>query len=341
MKKHGSKTRIGTLLACLAAFLWLMEMFASEAQGQLPKNPTGGKGKKAASLFSPPKNVVAYVNGEPITRQELAEALIARKGKEQLELLINRKIIEQAARKAGVTVTDEEVEADLKEFIHAANCHSVADFERRVLKRRGMSLFEYREDVIKPAILMRKLGGIRIKITEEELRKAFDAKYGERVQCRIILERNRRAAYDLYHKVKGDPAEFIRYAKQQADPNLAAVAGKINPIGRGTSYEIVEDRAFSMKDGEISEVLQVPEGNVILLREKLIPPDATKKFEEERDALRQELLEKKLKVEVPKLFKELRSKAVVRDYLNGRFDIKQILEELGQSGANETPTGGR
>src|SRR5687768_7556757 len=60
------------------------------------------------------KNVVAYVNGQPITRQELGEVLVARKGKEQLRFLINKKIIDQACAKAGVQVTDEEVEENLR-----------------------------------------------------------------------------------------------------------------------------------------------------------------------------------------------------------------------------------
>jgi hypothetical protein len=325
-----------TLGLLLFAAGWIVAQMtpALLAQGETSKKPAPATG------FD--QNVVAHVNGVPITRQELAEELLARKGKQQLELLINRKIIEQAAQKAGVIITDAEVEADLKEFIQTSGCSSAIEFEKRVLKQRQTTLFEYKEDVIKPAILMRKLGGKHVEVTEEELKKAFDAKYGERVECRIILAKDEKAARKTYTDILAAaasnggkdalPNAFLRFAKIQADPNLAACGGTIAPISRHSGYEVLEQKVFALQDGEMTEVIQVPEGFVIVLRERLRPPEAGKRFETEREALRREAAEKKLRVEVPKLFKELRDKAVVRDYLNNKYDIKQIMEELTRVG---------
>jgi parvulin-like peptidyl-prolyl isomerase len=288
------------------------------------------------------KNIVAYVNNVPITRQELAEELIARRGKKQLELLINRKIIEQAAQKAGITVTDEEVEAELKEFMAAAGCTTPREFERTVLHKRDTTLYEYKEDVIKPALLMKKLGGQRVAVSDEDLRKAFESKYGEKVQCRVILEKNKRIADSIYHEIlaeggSGGPealaAAFLRKARTQADPTLAANAGLIH-ISRHSAWPNMEQRAFQLRDHEMSEVLQTPEGYVILLREKLLPPAIGKKFEEEKESLRKEYAEAKLRVEVPKLFKELRDQAVVQDFLNNKYDIKAIMEQLHSARPN-------
>ena len=83
----------------------------------------GGHALLAQAPSPPPaaaamdKNVVAEVNGQLITRAELADELIARKGKKELQLLINRRIIEQACRQAGVTATDAEVEAELRKVV--------------------------------------------------------------------------------------------------------------------------------------------------------------------------------------------------------------------------------
>src|SRR5438874_7651979 len=61
---------------------------------------------------------VAYIYGNvPVTRADLAEFLIARGGYEKLELLVNKKIIETEAAKAGVSVTPQELEAALAEDI--------------------------------------------------------------------------------------------------------------------------------------------------------------------------------------------------------------------------------
>jgi parvulin-like peptidyl-prolyl isomerase len=291
---------------------------------------------KSGSPSEVDRNIVAYVNNVAITRQELAEELLARKGKKQLELLINRKIIEQAAQKANITVTEAEIEADLKDFITASGCSSARDFEKNVLLKRDTSLFEYKEDVIRPAILMRKLGGQRVSVTDEDLKKAFDAKYGERVQCYVILEKNKRNADTIYHELlaaagSGEKnavaSAFMRKAKTQADPHLAANGGLIH-ISRNSAYANMEQRAFQMQDNEMSEVLQTPEGYVIMLREKLLPPIAGKKFETEKETIRKDIAETKLRVEVPKLFKELRDKAVVQDFLNNKYDIKAIMEQL-------------
>jgi parvulin-like peptidyl-prolyl isomerase len=294
-------------------------------------------GKSGPGVGEGDKTIVAYVNGVPITRQELAEELIARRGKKQLELLINRKIIEQAAHKAGVTVSDAEIEAELKEFMAAAGCATAREFERNVLQKRDTTLYEYKEDVIKPAILMRKLGGQRVAVTDEDLRKAFESKYGEKVQCRVILEKNKRQADAIYHEIlsaagSGDAdaiaAAFLRKARTQPEPTLAANAGLIH-VSRHSAWPNMEQRAFQLRDGEMSEVLQTPEGYVILLREKLLPPVAGKKFEDEKENLRKEYAEAKLRTEVPKLFKELREQAVVQDFLNNKYDIKTIMEQLG------------
>src|SRR5262249_58828595 len=58
---------------------------------------------------------VAYIHGSvAITREELGEYLIARFGKDRLKNLINKRIIEHAARQKGVEVAAAEVQAALK-----------------------------------------------------------------------------------------------------------------------------------------------------------------------------------------------------------------------------------
>ena len=65
--------------------------------------------------------IVAMLNGRKITLGQLAEACLERHGKEVLEGSINRKLIEQACKKAKITVTD----ADLQEEIRRAASVSV------------------------------------------------------------------------------------------------------------------------------------------------------------------------------------------------------------------------
>src|SRR5438309_1963301 len=77
-----------------------------------PAAPSAG-----AEAAPPPSSdyasrVVAYLaNDQVVTREELGEYLIARRGAEKMDLFVNRKIIDKACRDAGVEVTAAEVDA--------------------------------------------------------------------------------------------------------------------------------------------------------------------------------------------------------------------------------------
>ncbi|MFT3882998.1 MAG: hypothetical protein QM703_25515 [Gemmatales bacterium] len=79
------------------------------------------------------KSVVAVVNGVSITRQQLADELIARKGRAGLEALVNRTLIEQTCKGKGITVTDREVQDELVSEMKASASANLADFEKSML----------------------------------------------------------------------------------------------------------------------------------------------------------------------------------------------------------------
>jgi hypothetical protein len=311
----------GLRLAALALTLALVSQLGAQGPAPAP----------APAAAAGDKQIVALVNGVPITRAELADELIQRKGKTHLDALINRKVIEQACAKAGITVTEKDVEDELREIMRGAGITTASEFESRMVKPMlRLTLMEYKEDVLRPGILTRRLAANRIQVSEDELKKAFEAKYGPRVQCRIILERNWSAIKDMHAKIAGDRQNFIQLARQQSDRDLAMVAGQIPPIGQGSSGDDVEKRAFEMRDGEVSEVLQPAQGAyAILLREYAVPPDTSRVFEQERDALLREVTERKTSQEVPKLVEELKRTAKVENYLQDQYaGVKELLEKM-------------
>ena len=300
----------------IVGLVLLLPLAAQTPPNKLPQPP-------APPPIDSFKEVVAVVNGQPITKAELAEELILRKGKQQLQLLINRKIIEVACAKVGIQVTDKEVEDELRELMHANGFTTASEFEKQMVRpMMQMTLMDYKEDVLRQGLMTRKLAGKRVTVTEEDLKQAFESRFGEKVQCRIIVERSLKVAQDMHTKIGNNRLNFLQVARQQSDKNLAASAGQINPFGRYTTFDALEKRAFELRDGEISEVIQVPEGGyVIIMREGLIPADTTKKLEDVRAELTREVIERKTKLEVPKLVTELKAQADIQDYLNNKFDI--------------------
>jgi hypothetical protein len=284
--------------------------------------------------------VVAYIYDTiPITREELGEYLIARMGKERLAKLVNKRIIEHVCQEKGVEVTQAEIDADLAETLKGLAVNR-ADFVNKVLKQYRMTLYEWKEDAIKPRLLLTKLCRDRVKVTEEDLQQAFEAYHGEKLDCRLILwpSQEKSHVFMLYPKIRDNEEEFDRVSKQQPDPKLAATAGKIAPFGRHTTgNEEMEKAAFALKPGEISQVIETPQGLVVIKCLQHIPPDG-KKLEEVRDVLTQDIISRKInQQEIPKFFSELRERAHPTLFLKEGETEDELVREAQRELQMATP----
>jgi hypothetical protein len=274
--------------------------------------------------------VVAYIYDTiPITREELGEYLIARMGKERLVRLVNRRIIEHVCQEKGVEVTQAEVEADLAETLKGFAVNQ-SEFVSRILKPYHTTLYEWKEDVIKPRLLLTKLCRDRVKVTDEDLQKAFTAYHGEKLECRIILwpSSEKGHVFLLYPKIRDSEEEFDRAAKQQADPKLAATGGKIKPFGRYTTgNEEMEKAAFQLKEGEVSQVIETPQGLVVIKCLHHIKSDG-KTLEECREELTKDIINRKInQIEIPKLFAEMRQQAHPTLFLKDGETEEELVRE--------------
>ncbi len=273
------------------------------------------------------QRVVAYMYGTiPITREELGEYLIARMGKERIGQHVNKRIIERACQLKGVEVTSAEIEADLADTLKGLVVNR-NDFVTKVLKPYNKTLYEWKEDVIKPRLMLTKLCRDRVQVTEEDLQKAFKAYHGEKVECRIILwppSEKGHVIKDYYPKIRDSEEEFDRVSKQQADPKLAASAGKIEPFGRYTTGN--EEMEIAIP-GEISHVIETPQGLVVIKCLKHLPPDTTK-LEEVREQLTKDIINRKInQQEIPKVFSELRAEARPVLFLKEGETEEELLRE--------------
>jgi hypothetical protein len=263
----------------------------------------------------PPSQVVAYLNGtEPVTREELGEYLIVRYGAEKLEFLVNRRVIEVECKAKNIAVSDEQIEQSLKEDLKMLNVDKV-HFEKDLLARWDKSIFEWREDVIRPKLMLTQLCKGRVKCTEEDIQKGYQAYYGERLECRVILwpPDQAKAAMLEYPSLRDSEEAFDRKAKNQVSPKLASMGGKIPVFGRNTlGDDNVEREAFKLQPGEMSALIGTPQGEVVIKCDKRIPPDTSVKIEQVREKLTREVLEKKVQVEMQLVFKELYTRASPR-----------------------------
>ena len=79
-------------------------------------------------------------------------------------------------------------------------------------------------------------------------------------------------ARDLLAQVKKNPADFAKLAKQHSqDPGSAAQGGDVGVVARGAMIKPFEDSVFSLKQGEISDVVRTEYGFHIIRLSSLKP----------------------------------------------------------------------
>jgi hypothetical protein len=324
---------LGSLGTVALGVGWL---FGQQMPPVLAQTPPPAQTAPAAPEANPDYNnrVVAYIyDNTPITREELGEYLIARYGTEKLDLLINKKIIEHACKERGIDVSAAEVDADIDNTINGLGGVDRKTFIEKVLSARHLSLYEWREDVVRPRLLLTKLCRDRVKIEQKDIEEAFEMHYGEKIDAQVIIYPTGMQSHDLakvYDKIRGSADEFDREARQQSDANLARTAGHIKPISRHTCPQL-EQAAFRLKPGEISEMIETPEGIVVIKCLSRLPAEKGKSIDKEREALTKEVTEKKVAQMIPTIFKELLAEAkpnsLMKASVKNEAELKKWTEQ--------------
>ncbi len=302
------------------------------------------KSERAGTGPTPPPNeVVAYLWGStPVTREELGEYLIARVGSEKIEFLVNRRIIDAECKAKNVSITEEDIDRALKEDLDML--HTTKElFQKDLLSRWGKTLYEWREDVIRPRLMLTKLCQGRVKYTEDELKQCFEAHHGEQLKCRAILWPPDQAKYAMaeYARIRDSEAEFARKAKNQPSPTLAAHGGEMPPFGRHSfGDENVERAAFQLQPGEISPLIGTPQGQLVIKLDQRIPPNMAMTLDKVRPEMTKEVMARKLQLEMQVAFKELHDKATPRLLLKSATAKVDLAEETRRITTGLPPMGG-
>ena len=303
----------------VGAFIW-------GRQGAPPPNSTGPQSLKdfrqplslqefqpASSSSKPDERPVALIYGNtPISREELGEYLIARFGKERIDALINRKIIKKACDEHGIWVSEAEVQAQVQEDLKAMGRNITENqFENQILRKFNKTMIEWKEDHIRPRIALTKLVKPMVKVEEQELREAFEARFGPRVKCRMIVLPKEDAPNlkQILDEVKMSEKNFKDRAGNQFIEALA-VKGGVVEIHKHSGDATIENKAFSLNPNEVSDVIFMPNSTFVILKcDEKVPKDTTATFDKERDALAKDVLQFKINQKIPEVFAQLRNQA--------------------------------
>jgi foldase protein PrsA len=308
---------------------------------------------KATRHLVDPNEPVAIINGEPISRQRLADECVARKGEEILETMIARTLVDQAIRSQKLAVTPKEVDAEITRVAQTIAGVSREKWLATLAQDRHISPMQYARDIIYPSLALRKLALPRVKVTDQDVTEAIESQYGEKLRCRLMMFNSLELAKQVWEELKKNPAAWDKLCQQHSiDQATRAVGGMLSePIPRHAEPRKVTDSAFQQlvdldssiktkdpveiakqkpKDGDITGPIEVePTGWVILRREGLVPPrpyDPTK-TQETRKQLEAMILESKVQTEIGTVMNDLVRAAAIDNKLTGTIKIANEEEE--------------
>lgn len=288
--------------------------------------------------------IMAKVNGEIITLSQVqeegypllaklqtefsGEALRARQQlveQQMLERIIDRILQVQQARKRGLTVSAQEVDAALQDIMRQNNL-TEEEF-KRILAEEDIDYLEYRNHIEEQLLVSRLLNievrsKIRVDLKEiEEYYQRHQNQYGGEMQFRVrhilfltngsngTMEKARENAQIVLEKLRNGE-DFVTLARLYSQDPSASSGGDLGFLKQGEMLPAFEEALKRLEVGEISEPIQTKYGfHIIRLEEKR--GGEQKPLEAVRADIENLLINQKMQRRYEEWMKELRDAAYI------------------------------
>lgn len=267
----------------------------------------------------------------PPEQKEQVKAQLAQmkdKWRDQLsDYFIQKTVLAQEADRLKITVTDDEVNAQIKEYEKQIPPDTTLE---DMLKQQGVTMEKLRKD-IRNILKAKKLMDSQIKTgtapTDEDIKKYFDlnkAKFDEpeKTHARHILiktastdddaaKKEKRAKIEAIRKKITAGGDFAEIAKANSECPSKEKGGDLGSFARGQMVKPFEDAAFSQKIKEIGPVIETQFGyHIIQVLERTSAK--SKKLED-------------VKPQITKTLKEQNKQKAIKDYIDGLIKKATIV----------------
>ena len=278
------------------------------------------------------REIQAAMRSNPELRSRENLAALREKRKEVLEFLINRELMVQEGKEAGLEPQDTEVDAELTKIKQRFPSQSA--FEQ-ALKQRGLTEKELRR-AVRRELTVQKVVEVKIKptaepVTDEDVADFYEEnKEGfaesEKVRARHILikvspdvsdqeKADAESKIQVVLKEARDGADFAELAKKNSECPSASQGGDLGYFTRGQMVKPFEEAAFALEPGQISEIVETQFGyHIILVQDK--KPKRQLKLEEVSEQIREALYDEEIEIALDKWLEPIREKATI-DILSG------------------------
>jgi foldase protein PrsA len=240
--------------------------------------------------------------------------------------MIRRTLVYQEAEKLGVEVRPEELEErvktivdfEIERYIKGGGLNNEEGLEV-ALKKMGGTVKQLRERMagrirndLEVQLLGEKIVEKTITVTEEDLRNAYEEKYGEKIEARQIVVKSRKDGEKILDKLKAG-ADFEALARKESiDRSSAAKGGRMQPISKEST---IGRAVASLPKGEASDLIKTDYGyHIVKIIER--KPKSDVKFETVKTELEKPVREHLIKQRASSWMIILEESADIKKNLN-------------------------
>lgn len=284
-------------------------------------------------LFGPGDvKIIAVVNGEMISSTDIEERakafvmntripfnaetkkmIIAK----VIQSAIDEKLKLQEAERQGIEISDKEIDASIQNF--EQNNKIPAGQLKSLLDKEGVSMKVFREqmksDLAWIRVIRRQLmaaGNITDKEIEESINQsAKDMMTPKYMVSEIVIKKeNAKNLDDLVANLRRDP-RFELYAAQFSESPSASNGGNLGWLNKGQLAEPLDNKVLAMKEGEVSDPIQIGNEFYILKLVQVYNPKRDKPKLPSKEEMKKFMENKKMEEISAKHLHNVRQRAVI------------------------------
>jgi peptidyl-prolyl cis-trans isomerase C len=275
--------------------------------------------------------VTNFVENQKMLGMDIKQEDVDGLRKDILEELISAELLYQESKKRDLGDLEREID---KQFEGIKKAFSSDNEFKKLLKQRGITETDIKEDIKKGTYISKFLEkevytGIDISETDK---KAEYARNKERlavpeharashILIKVPATAGRKDKSKARKKIEGlrkkalTGEDFAKLAKENSEDSSGSNGGDLGYFKKGDMVKPFEDAAFSMENGEISDVVETQFGyHIIKLTDK--KPAHTLTYDEVERDIKNFLLKRRQREALNNLVNELREKADIEIYIN-------------------------
>ncbi len=231
-----------------------------------------------------------------------------------LEELINRELQFQDAVAKGMKPDKEKVNAEMEKI--RGKFKSEEEY-KTALNKAGLTEEKLRAWVKKEMLIqlaISKMVTEPAKLSEEEVKNYYEKnaskfKQPESVRLRLISTKDEKKATEILVRAKAGE-DFAALASKMSEDIYRIKGGDIGYIHKGRMLPEIEDVAFKLNVGEVSDLIKT-ENNWVIIKVEDKKPERQLTFDEIKDKLKRELEAGRAQELKEKWIADLRSKAKI------------------------------